>query len=107
MKKRNFKYLIAFFFILLFLFKGVASVYPGLLNIEISEKLFCAANEEEKKNAEEKAEQEAKAFYLCNDCESGINLVKFTLLRKSIQRHHLMYKQSVYISIITPPPEIV
>lgn len=107
MKKNRFKYLIAGFFILLFLFKGVVSECPGLLNSEISEKFFCAANEEEKKNAEEKAEQETKAFYLCNECESGINLLKFMLVRKSIQRHHLMYKQSVYISITTPPPEIV
>jgi hypothetical protein len=107
MKKIRLKYFIAGFLVLLFLFKGVVAVYPGLLNRESSEKFFCAANEEAKKSAEEKVEQETKAFYLCNEYESGINLEKFILVRKSIQRHHLMYKQSVYISISTPPPEIV
>lgn len=111
MQKNRFTYLIAIFFITLFLFKGIASLYPTLWNStegkSICEKLFCEANEDDKKNAEEKAEQEVKAFYVYNDYQPGIDIVKFILVIKNIQCHHLVYKQSVYISIPTPPPEIV
>lgn len=111
MYKRRFKYLTVIFFITLFLFKGVASLYPTLLNSgeskSISEKLFCTENEEESKSAEEKAEQETKALYLNNDCQPGVALIKFIPVIKSIQCYPVNYKQSVCISIPTPPPEIV
>lgn len=111
MRKRRFKYWIAIFFIILFLFKGITSVYPTLLNIgiskTISEKFFPLENDEENKTAEEKAGPETKPLYWNNDHQPGIAIVRFVLTIKRIQYHHIMYKQSVYISIPTPPPEIV
>lgn len=110
MKEKSLKYITTFLLISFFIVKGILTTLPALLpfNADQSwiENILCAATEEEKKSTEEKFEQEYKALYLDNYCFLNPASMIIACDQKSIRANKIQYKQSVYISIPTPPPEL-
>ena len=103
--KRNFiKHIAGFFFICLFIFNGLYSIFPSLfINDEPTiENVFNA--ETEKSNAEEKGEKALKEVYLNNIYPGELLSVIFSVT-KILAAEQSMYKKDIHLSIPTPPPK--
>ncbi|MBL0356970.1 MAG: hypothetical protein IPP72_08800 [Chitinophagaceae bacterium] len=110
MKQTNLKYITVLFLITLFIVKGILATLPALLPDEADqswiENVLSAATDEGKKSTEERSEQENKALYLDNNCFFDLAAMNIDVDQKDIRANKIQYKQSVYISIPTPPPEL-
>jgi len=102
-------YIITFFFISLFVCKGIHHVLPGLFtdagNKSFTEQLFAAEKNEENKSSEEKIEKELREFFVDNNSGLNFNHYRLRVAQTRSQAKENLYKQADYLAIPTPPPE--
>jgi len=110
MKEKSLKYITTILLVSFFIAKGILTTLPALLPFKADqswiENILCDATDEEKKSTEDKSEKEYKALYLDNNCFLDPATMVISCDQKKILANKLQYKQSVYISIPTPPPEL-
>ena len=106
--KRNFiQHIAGFFFVCLFIFNGIYSVFPGLFAKDepTIENVFNP--ETEKKSSDEKGEKELKEIYFDNIYPYELSVVNFSAITKNRVAEEMMYKKDIHPSIPTPPPELL
>lgn len=109
MKKHWKTYLSCLLLITVFVMKGLVDVLPGLLahteNADLVERLNTTQNSEENSQGEKKGEGIKELFL-----DSSRPLLFWPEGPVATQQYlsaiHLLYKQRVYLSIPTPPPEL-
>lgn len=103
------RYIIAAFFISLFIFNGVCSIVPKLFagSKTAVEKFYSTETESEKKETNERPVSELKELYLNNSYPSDLFIIYLSLTEKNSTRAEMMHREDIHISIPTPPPEQV
>jgi hypothetical protein len=111
MKKDHLRHFICLFFLVLFSFKGIISIFPALsakaakrVSLQISTE---SEPIESKKNAEETNEKEIKEFLLKSIAYYNIGNSAHIVTNTNIKSNNIDRKQDVFLPVITPPPEQV
>jgi len=109
MTKDYIKLLIAVFFISLHFLKGAVSIMPtffsGMDKKFANELVTEAEQENEKKNTEDRPGGSPKEFYFNDHCPLIFTLSGLSPTQQNIAAINILYKQTVYLSIPTPPPK--
>jgi len=109
MKKDILTYFAAVFFITIYLLKGIATVLPALLTDTGSKSILTALMDQEtennKNNTEERFDTETKELYLHHNFLISVVIPGVANSQKNIEENNIAFKQHVYASIPTPPPE--
>lgn len=108
-KMKIFRYITVIFFICLFVFNGLCTVFPKLFasNKPLIEKLYSSENESEKKEKSERAEEELKELYLNNIYPYGLLSINSNVIERNTIPYEAVCKKNVHLSIPTPPPELL
>lgn len=104
MKRDCIKHIAGIFFVCLFIFNGLYSVFPSLFTNDepAIENVFNPGTE--KSSAEEKGEKALKEVYLNNIYPDEFLSVNFSVT-KILVAEQSMYKKDIHLSIPTPPPK--
>lgn len=103
------RYIIATFFISLFIFNGVCSIIPKLFpGCEMAiEKFYSTESETEKKETNERVFSESKELYVNNSYPSDLFIIYLNTAEQDTARSEMMHREDIHLSIPTPPPETV